>query len=280
MSFIIKKASKKAKKIRVLLSASSGSGKTYGALKMAYGLVDSWDKICVIDTERDSASIYSDFGEYNTIHLGAPYTPERYIEAIKTAEDAGMEAIIIDSTTHEWNGEGGCLDIHSKLGGTFQNWGSVTPRHNRFIDKMLTSSAHIFATVRRKEEYTIATLPGGKTQVQKLGMGEVQRDGMSYEFDVVLEITNHNHFAISSKDRTNLFDGQPEFLISEDTGSILRVWSNNGRTELDEAMDSIRKAEDLDNLKSIYENYSSLHTNEDFKTGIKIKKEQLKTINK
>lgn len=121
--FILKKASKKAKKLRVLLSASSGSGKTFGALKAAYGLVGDWTKICVIDTERDSASLYSDFGEFETISLVAPYTPERYIEAITSAEKSGMEAIIIDSITHEWNGEGGCLDIHNKLGGSFQNWG-------------------------------------------------------------------------------------------------------------------------------------------------------------
>ena len=88
MSFIIKKASKKAKKLRILFSASSGSGKTMSSLLCAYGLVGDWNKICVIDTERESSTIYSDIGdtEFNVIPLNAPYTPERYIEAIKTAE--------------------------------------------------------------------------------------------------------------------------------------------------------------------------------------------------
>ena len=106
MSFIIKKASKQAKKLRILLSASSGSGKTYSGLLLANGIVGDWSKVCVIDTERDSASIYSDFGEFNTISLDAPYTPERYIQAITAAEEAGMEVIIIDSITHEWDGSG------------------------------------------------------------------------------------------------------------------------------------------------------------------------------
>lgn len=275
MSFIIKKASKKAKKIRVMLSASSGSGKTYGALLMAYGLIGDWTKICVIDTERDSASMYSDLGEYVTIPFNAPYTPERYIEAIKTAEDAGMEVIIIDSISHEWISDGGCLDILNKLGGEFRHWASVTPRHNKFIDKMLTSSAHIFATVRRKEDYAITTLGNGKTTVSKLGLGEVQRDGMSYEFDIVFEITNSNHLSKVSKDRTGLFVDEPEFLISEQTGLTLKEWSNNGRNELDDAMDAIRNVSDLETLKSLYNSYSSLHNNEDFLKGIKIKKEQL-----
>ena len=123
MSFIIKKASKQAKKLRILLSASSGSGKTYGALLIANGITNDWSKVCVIDSERDSASIYSDFGEFNTISLDAPYSPERYIGAITAAEEAGMEVIVVDSITHEWNGPGGCLDLHAKLGGTFQDWG-------------------------------------------------------------------------------------------------------------------------------------------------------------
>ena len=177
MSFVLRKASKQAKKLRILFSASSGSGKTYGALKTAYGLCGDWSKICVIDTERDSASLYADMGEFNTINLSAPYTPERFIEAIKAAEDAGMEVIIVDSITHEWNGEGGCLEIHNRLGGEFRHWGVVTPRHNRFIDAILTSKCHVFCTVRRKEEYALSSSGSGKMQVLKMGMGEVTRDG-------------------------------------------------------------------------------------------------------
>lgn len=141
---------------------------------------------------------------------------------------------------------------------------------------MLTSSCHIFATVRRKEDYTLSSLANGKTQVIKHGLAEVQRDGISYEFDIVFEITNHNHLASVSKDRTRLFTDQPEFLIDESTGTILRDWASSGRKELDDAMDAIRKVEKIEDLKTVYENYQSLANNEDFKTSIKIKKEELK----
>jgi hypothetical protein len=275
MSFIIKKASKQAKKLRILLSASSGSGKTKGALRLAKGLVKDWNKICVIDTERKSAALYADLGEYNIIELNAPYTPERFIEAITAAENAGMECIIIDSITHEWDGEGGCLEIHSKLGGTFQNWASVTPRHQKFVNKILTSSAHIICTVRRKEDYVISVGANGKNKVEKLGMKEVQRDGFSYEVDLTLEISNSNHLSLATKDRTGLFSDVPEFLITEETGEKLFNWCQSGRSELDDALEMIRNSSSEEELTNIYNNYQTLKENSDFIEALKNKKQNL-----
>jgi hypothetical protein len=275
MSFILKKASKQAKKLRILLSASSGSGKTYGSLLIANGITGDWSKICVIDTERDSASIYSDLGEFNTIPLDAPYTPERYIQAITVAEEAGMEVIIIDSITHEWSGSGGCLDMHNRLGGKFQDWGIVTPKHNAFIDKMLRSSAHIIATVRRKEEYALTQSSNGRMQVEKMGMGEVQRDGINYEFDIVFEILNSNHYSKATKDRTRLFINKEEGVLTKETGEALKKWASQGRSELDDVMDLVRTCTTIDDLRSIHQNYPLVHDNIDYQIAKDKKKEEL-----
>lgn len=126
MSFKI--ATRKQKKLRILLSASSGSGKTLGALLIAQGIEPNSEKIFVIDSEHESATLYA--GEtkwktdgFNHGNLNAPFTPESYIAKIEEAEAAGATVIILDSITHEWSGQGGCLEIHSKHGGTFQDWG-------------------------------------------------------------------------------------------------------------------------------------------------------------
>jgi len=111
----IRKAQRKQSKLRIGLSSPSGAGKTYSSLLLAKGLVGNWSKIGLIDSENGRGDIYSDFGEYNIITLKPPFTPESYIEAIRAFESAGMEAIIIDSTTHEWEGEGGCLQLNEKL---------------------------------------------------------------------------------------------------------------------------------------------------------------------
>lgn len=278
--FIIKKAVRKAKKLRIGLSAASGFGKTKGALLIAKGLCNGdLSKVCLIDSENDSASLYADMGEFSTINLKAPFTPERYIEAIEAVENAGFQVCIIDSTTHEWDGEGGCLEIHSALGGKYQDWGKVTPRHNGFIDKILRSSCHIITTVRRKQDYEMANI-NGRMQVQKVGTKEIMREGFEYELDLNFEITNENHMVKASKDRTQLFSGQPEFIITEETGKKLLEWSNSGSTEaLDDAMNKVRLATTESDLGKIYNAFKdSVGNHPDFIEALKVKKEQLKIV--
>jgi hypothetical protein len=278
--FIIKKASKRAKKLRLLLSASSGSGKTYGALQIAYGLCGDWSKICVIDTERSSASLYADMGEYNTLDLQAPYSPERFIEAIKEVENAGMEVIIIDSITHEWEGSGGMLEIHGAMSGdSFQNWRKCTPQHNKFVNAILNSTCHQICTVRRKEDYAMVVGSSGKMQVQKMGLKEQTRDGFSYEMDCVFEVTNDSHLTVSTKDRTGVFMKgsaiQDPFLITIDTGKKILEWCNQGRSELDDALEQVRNCNDKNKLNDIFLSYTTLKENEDFIGACKLKKEEL-----
>ncbi|MFE8436238.1 AAA family ATPase, partial [Tenacibaculum sp. ZH3_bin.2] len=146
----LQKAQRHQVKLRLGLSGASGFGKTYSALLLAYGITEDWSKIAVIDTENNSASLYSHLGNFNVLNLNEPYNPERYIQAIKICEEANIEVIIIDSITHEWSGKNGCLQLHEQLGGRFQDWAKITPRHNAFIDAILQSKCHIITTTRRK----------------------------------------------------------------------------------------------------------------------------------
>ena len=251
----LRKASRKKAKIRLGLSAVSGGGKTYTSLLIAFGLTGEWSKIAVIDTENNSADLYSHFGEYNVLPLSAPYTPERYIEAIKACESAGMDCIIIDSITHEWDGKGGCLEIVDKLGGKYQDWGKVTPRHQAFIDAILQSPVHIITTVRRKQDYEMTKDNGGKVKVEKAGLKEVTREGFEYELTANLELS-HNHLASASKDRTGLFAGKPEFTPTIETGIMLRKWCESGidiQAEVTDAISKLANCDSRDDLKDLYD---------------------------
>src|ERR1017187_5212770 len=106
----LEQASRKRVKLRLNIASPSGFGKTYSALNIAYGITCNWEKIAVVDTENDSASLYSHLGPFNTLPLSPPYSPDRYIKAIKICEDAGMELIILVSITHVWKGQGGLLE--------------------------------------------------------------------------------------------------------------------------------------------------------------------------
>lgn len=223
------KAVRKKAKLRLALTGPSGSGKTYGALLIAKGL---GGKIAVIDTEHGSASLYDHLCEFDVLELTPPYSPERYIAAIKAAEKAGYETLIIDSTTHEWSGSGGCLEINEQTaqakfrGNTWSAWNDTTPRHRAFIDAMLQADMHVIATGRSKTE-TAQTEDNGKKKVVKLGMKTEQRDGFEYEFTAVLDLVHSGHYAAASKDRTGLFQGDP-VPLSEQTGVMLRQWLDGG----------------------------------------------------
>ncbi len=111
----IKVASRTRAKLRIGLFGASGAGKTYSALKLARGLTDDWNKVIIIDTERESANLYSDLGPYGVLQLEPPFEPERYINAIAACEQAGAEVIVIDSISHEWVGKGGCMELVDKV---------------------------------------------------------------------------------------------------------------------------------------------------------------------
>lgn len=226
----LRKATRKKAKIRLGLSAVSGGGKTFSALQIAKGLVGDWSKIAIIDTENGSADLYAHLGDFNVLPLQAPYSPERYIEAITTCIKAGVECIIIDSITHEWDGKGGCLEIVDQLGGKYQDWAKVTPRHQAFIDAILTAPCHMITTVRRKQDYEMIKDGNGKVKVEKGGLKEITREGFEYELTANLELdTRHN--ATASKDRTGLFMGKPAFVPSEDTGKLIAAWADAGEAE-------------------------------------------------
>ncbi|MGJ5642892.1 AAA family ATPase [Formosa sp. S-31] len=246
-------------KLRIGLSGASGFGKTYSALLLAYGITNDWNKIAIIDTENNSANLYAHMGRFNVLQLNDPYTPERYIEALNMCEKAKMEVVIIDSISHEWVGSGGCLQIHEQLGGRFQDWAKITPRHQAMVDAILKSTCHVLTTTRRKIDYSLDVNSNGKTKVVKHGTKEITRDGFEYELTVNFELINDNHMAVASKDRTGLFANKPEFVISAVVGRKLKEWCDLGFRKED-AIKEIEACETLEGLRHLYQKYASIKT--------------------
>jgi hypothetical protein len=253
----LQKAQRHQVKLRLGLSGASGFGKTYSALLLAYGITEDWTKIAVIDTENNSASLYADLGGFNVVSLNEPYSPERYIEAIKLCEKAQMQVIIVDSITHEWQGKGGCLQLHEQLGGRFQDWGKITPRHQAFIDAILQSNCHIITTVRKKMDYSLDRDSSGKTRVVKHGLKDITREGFSYELTVDFELINDKHLAKASKDRTGLFMDKPEIVITRGVGKMLIQWCNQG-VSIEEAKKEIAECTTIEGLRHLYQKYAGL----------------------
>lgn len=263
MALQLKKATRKAVKLKLNLSAPSGAGKTMSALRMGFGLVGDWSKIAVIDTENGSASLYSHLGDFNTIDLTPPFTPEKYNEAIKLAYDSGMELVIIDSSSHEWST---LIEENQRLadakfrGNSWSAWSVTTPRHDKFVSTVLHTPIHIITCTRSKTE----TVMGEDKKVKKVGMKDQQRDGWEYELTVSLDLDRDTHLAVPSKDRTNLFEGKQPFLITEETGKLIKEWCESGVSEKQVAINEMEIVQTIEQLKEIWSKYKSLQSDSDF----------------
>lgn len=246
----LRKSSKKQAKIKLALQGCAGSGKTYSALLLAYGLCNDWTKIAVIDSENGSADLYAHLGQYNVLPLQDKFTPETYVEAIKICEDAGMEVIIVDSISQCWDN---LLEYHANLpGNSFTNWQKITPRMNAFMQKILQSNSHIICTMRCKQDYVLNE-KNGKMVPEKVGLKAVMRDGVDYEFTIVFDI-NMKHQALASKDRTSLFIGKPEFTITAETGKKILEWCNDG-VNVDTIRQKIQEVSTIEGLTALYHQY-------------------------
>src|SRR5690606_1739204 len=149
------------------------------------------------------------------LDIRPPYLTAKYLEAIEAAIANGYQALVIDSISHQWDGEGGILQRKEEAdqvpgSNHWTNWGPFTREHNRFRSAILNCPIHLIVTLRSKMAYTQSD-SGGKKKIEKLGMQPIQREGMEYEFTVTFDLAM-THRATSGgaagKDRTGLFDGK------------------------------------------------------------------------
>ena len=237
MSLLFQKATKKSARLRMALIGVAGAGKTYTALSVAQHL---GKKVAVIDTERGSASKYSDLFEFDVLEIES-YGPKTYIEAMEAAEEAGYEVLIIDSLSHAWAGKDGALEQvdraakRSQSNNNFGAWRDVSPQHNAMVDAIIASKMHIIATMRAKTEYVQEKDPKtGRTSVRKVGMAPVQRDGLEYEFDVVANLDSENNFVVG-KTRCPALAGAVFNKAGKDVASRLKAWLTDGAPVAPEA---------------------------------------------
>lgn len=245
---MFQRATKKKSRARVALIGPSGSGKTYTALTIARGL---GGKIAVIDTERGSASKYSgDVADFDVCELTS-FEPQKYIDAMADAAASGYDAIVIDSLSHAWMGEGGILDQKDKKsgGGSFNDWRTLTPQHNALVNALLSFPGHLIGTMRVKTEYVVEKDERtGKSVPRKVGLAPVQRDGLEYEFDVVADI-DPDHCMHVTKSRCPALADAAIRKPGADVAKALRTWLDDGvdeETRLAGVLARVEGALDLD----------------------------------
>ncbi|HFJ9286963.1 TPA: AAA family ATPase [Bacillus toyonensis] len=242
--FQVTEAQREKMKAVIGFIGCSGSGKTAGALLTAYGMMreaypdipeeDAWKKIGVVDTEHNRSKLHvglvygeTKVGRFLHLDFPPPYTTERYNAAVGIMKQAGVEVIIIDSLSHNWQGEGGIVETHGGMSGnSFQNWGKLASETTKLIKTLTQNDVHILATLRTKTEYVVESDSNGKMAPRKVGTKPVQKDELEYEFmlNFVIDI---EHVATTSKDNTQMFEGHPQ-KITADVGRKLYQWLELG----------------------------------------------------
>lgn len=214
MAFQLRAASKKRTKLRMAISGVPGGGKTYTALRVAKHLIgeayklDDPEKsrIALIDTERSSAEFYAD--EFSFRHGNLPpeaWHPEKFTEALRVAE-AACDVVILDSITHEWKW---CLQQVDILkpkykGNTWATWSEIRPPHDKFIDAIMSSAAHVICTMRSKMATEMLETGRGQKEVKQVGLETIQEGELDYAFHVVIDMARENHSASVRKSRIRI----------------------------------------------------------------------------
>lgn len=167
------------------VAGASGSGKTFSALRLASGISEG-KPFAVIDTERGRSKHYADQFTFDVAELDAPFSPARYLEAIETADAAGYPCIVVDSMSHSWAGEGGCMDMQEQeferltkgkeeRADAFKllSWAKPKQEHKRMLYGLLKVRAHVILCFRAEPKVEVAKKDGKMVIVPKMTMTSI-----------------------------------------------------------------------------------------------------------
>lgn len=240
MSFEVKTAQRQGARLLIQLSGVSGSGKTYTALQLAYGLAgNDASKVVMIDTENRRGSLYADSlpggAKYRILDFYAPFSPDRYIEAIEAACKAGAEVVVIDSVSHEWESEGGCEWIANQ--NRFPDWKNAKRLHKRFVTFMLQCPAHIIACTRAREKVDFSD----PKNPRPLGIQPIQEKNFSYEATVslMMHAQGERQDVLKCPSELQSVLGRGAGHIGAADGANLRAWVD-GAAQVDPAIEHHR----------------------------------------
>lgn len=226
------KATRRAVRPKLGISGPSGSGKTKGALALATVLAQG-GKVALLDTENGSASLYADQYAFETIQIDPPYLTEKYAAGVKAAIAGAYTVLVIDTISHQWDGDGGILqrkeETDARGGNHFSNWEPFSKEHNQFRALILHAPFIVISTMRSKMAYS-QEANGKKTEIKKLGLQPIQREGFEYEFTLCFDV-QMDHKAAASKDRTELFDKGLHDLLDPKVPQRLLAWLATAKPE-------------------------------------------------
>jgi hypothetical protein len=243
MSYTFRKAIREEVGLLIGLIGSSGSGKTYSALRLASGMVGAGNRFAVIDTERGRAKQYADFFDFDHALMDSPFRPDSYAEAIGDAAKAGYKVIVVDSMSHEWAGVGGILEwqeeeLDRMAGDDWKKreackmaaWIKPKMSHKHMIQRLLQTNAHLILCFRAEEKVKMEKDSQGKTHIIPIGWQPICSKEVPYELTVSMLLTPENPgiptFLKLQEQHKALFPAGK--LVDESAGKLVSDWAKGG----------------------------------------------------
>jgi DNA polymerase III delta prime subunit len=231
MSFHFRPAVREKTSLLIALAGPSGCGKTYSALRLASGLAGEGGKIAVIDTEAGRALHYADKFKFDHGDFKPPFSPDAYVQAIQAADQAGYGAIVIDSMSHEYEGEGGVLEWAAELEGkgvkSPGNWKLPKTAHKRMMNKLLQCRAHLIFCLRAEEKIKLEKIDG-KMAVIPMGWMPICEKRFMFEMTcsfLMLDSVPGVGQPIKLQDQHKVAFPQGK-QIGEESGKALAAWAH------------------------------------------------------
>lgn len=233
----IRPAKRGESKAIIGIAGVSGSGKTYTALQIARGMVDKPSEIGFLDTENKRGSLYADIldGDFLIADLYPPFSPKRYSEAIKEFQEAGVKVLVIDSVSHEWEGEGGCDDIANlpiQQGGKMANWIGAKREHKGFMNVLLQCNMHIICCIRARDKVKIEKI-NGRQEFVPIGLQPLCEKNFMFEMTASLMMENEGKSQKFLKLPSFLMGafGNGQGYLGQQTGKDIMAWINTGEKQ-------------------------------------------------
>lgn len=247
----IREAQRAGARLVLGFSGLSGSGKTYSALQVAYGLANgNAAKVGLLDTENKRGSLYADSlknkaGEIQRFMIGdlyAPFSPDRYSQAILEFQKAGVEVLVIDSGSHEWEGDGGCEDIAHAGNPKTPRWNEAKRQHKKFMSTMLQCDMHIIICTRAREKVKMVKGAQG-IQFEPLGIMPICEKNFMFEMTASLMMWDEGKAqdVMKCPEELRAILGRGTGYLTARDGLALRKWVEGG-VQLDAGVEHARNS--------------------------------------
>ncbi len=249
----IRRAVRANARLVIAFCGLSGSGKTRTAIEFAFGLAGyNASDVGFLDLENKRGSLYADCLDdhpknpkkerFWIADLQPPFSPSRLSDSIKAFQEHGVKVLVIDSGSHEWEGEGGAMQIaeDNKTKGGKLNWAKGKGEHKKFINTMLQCDMHVIVCLRAREKTQEAT-ENGKVVVKSLGIQPIQEKNFMYEMSASLMMYNEGQLQVPYKVPGELrpMVGRGQGYITAEDGEAVRKWVEGGN-QIDQKVEKLR----------------------------------------